>query len=135
MHAGGNKAGKLGSGGTQQEADSAHLAVLSLFEKKNREGQRFVGNIYERVEQGQRQGREANTLTTRRAHRNGATYEAEFGAAPTRCLLSVLHCHLRTTGETLGEIWGPATRLHCQDLSGALNTVGINTDRMRQKCC
>ena len=29
--------------------------------------------------------------TTRRSHRNGATYEAEFGAAPGRCVFRVLH--------------------------------------------
>jgi hypothetical protein len=34
------------------------------------------------------QGGAANT---RRSHRNGATYEAECGAAPSRCLLSVPH--------------------------------------------
>jgi hypothetical protein len=29
--------------------------------------------------------------TTRRSHRNGATYEAEIGAAPGRCVFRVLH--------------------------------------------
>ena len=42
-------------------------------------------------------------------------------------------CRLRIPGETLREFWGPATRLHFQDLPGALNTIGINTDRMGQE--
>jgi hypothetical protein len=41
-------------------------------------------------------------------------------------------CRLRITGEALREFWGPATRLHFQDLPGALHTIGINTDRTGQ---
>ncbi len=50
-----------------------------------------------------RSGREH--FTTRRSHRNGATYEADCGSAPARCLRPVPHVSPAHNGETLSEFW------------------------------
>jgi hypothetical protein len=78
-------------------------------------------------------------MTRRRSHRNvfacGLKHKPSAAHLHTGAYFLYRTCRLRITGETLREFWGLATRLHFQDIPGALHTIGINTDRMGQKSC